>query len=377
MNVTVDEFGKLVRESKEDEVLKAFDVLWTHNPDYHVILDEVENSALSSFSHRFSSIHVPKEHEYLQRFIGETSEEIQKAFLKRYLEYLIWSPKYQLNVSEGLTSGIGPDEDLGESFISAADNGRAMPALYYINEVAGRDLDAALNSILRMGCIDVSQAIGHYFSCTESVIKLGKRAGLPSAKNHILSAVLYMMQSEPLRLSLPERPESKLSEILSSLIKKSGFVEYHYMILANGLIRERQNLGETYFLQALAGLEKIILQLNEGMSKSFIDKTIDDNVSTDSSISSIQESIWKGDRSTAFSRMRSYLAENGVTNELKNGILYCYTRIKGHPHDPHYVTAPESIFELIDFLDGDEVELAVAHTINFAVNRILRNGLLP
>ena len=81
MNVTVDEFGKLVRESKEDEALKAFDVLWTHNPDYHVILDEVENSALSSFSHRFSSIHVPKEHEYLQRFIGETSEEIQKAFL--------------------------------------------------------------------------------------------------------------------------------------------------------------------------------------------------------------------------------------------------------------------------------------------------------
>jgi len=63
---------------------------------------------------------------------------------------------------------------------------RAIAALYYalqFTETSG--LEELLRTMLRVGCNDISQEIGHYFSCTDSVIRLARATGMPRAKNHI------------------------------------------------------------------------------------------------------------------------------------------------------------------------------------------------
>ena len=100
-------------------------------------------------------------------------------------------------------------------------------------------IEDVLRTILRVGCNDVSQSIGHYFSCTDSVVRMAEASRIPSIRNHIFLLVTYIMQSSPILLSEYETPESNLEELLSGLVKKGGFVGYHYMILANALIKRR------------------------------------------------------------------------------------------------------------------------------------------
>lgn len=375
MTVELSNLRGLVYDSKEQAYSEALDEIWAADPDYEAVLDAVESAAFGAFSHRFSTIHVPKEHEYLHRFLGIVPEDQQLDFLRRYLEYLVWSPKYLSDSPMGHASGVGVPNP-SSSFLDSAENSMALRALFYINEVADDNLEKATRLMLRVGCADVSQAIGHYYSCTESVVKLTKRAGLPAARTHLFTATLYLMQSSPMKLTDPEEPLMELGEILSALIHKSGFAEYHYMIVANGLIKQRGFLGETHYLNGVAGVERLLPRLRDGMSSDYIDRIVGGSRPEVVTVESLKEAIWKGDKAGAFAVLRAYLSEHGITDDLKRGILHSYTLIDEHPHDPHYVTVPVSIFEMLGELKPGEVELALAHTVEFAVDRVRRSGTM-
>jgi len=152
--------------------MRGLEELWSKGISYDDLLDAVQQAALSSFSHRYSSMHVPKENEYLRRFIGLFSREKQLDFLKRYIEYLVWSPKYIVNSAQALSTGSGYQGNLVDSYLDSVEENEGIPALHYIQKMAEESLTQAARTILRVGCIDVSQAIGHYFSCTESMTKL-------------------------------------------------------------------------------------------------------------------------------------------------------------------------------------------------------------
>ena len=46
-----------------------------------------------------------------------------------------------------------------------------------------------------------------------------------------------------------------------------------------------------------------------------------------------------------------------------------------HPHDPHYVTFPTAVFELIPHLNKNDIEIVLAHSIEFAIDRIKTHGI--
>jgi hypothetical protein len=367
---------KIVYASKKQAYKEALDQIWIEDPNYEVVLDAIEPAALGAFSHQFPTIHVPKEHEYLHRLLTKVPNDLQLDFLRRYIEYLVWSPKYLIDASNSQTSGLQTIQDPRIGFLNSAENSKAIRALFYINEIANNKLIDATKLLLQIGCTDVSQAIGHYFSCTESLIKLAERAGQPQAKTHLLTSTLFLMQSRPINLREPKEPSIDLEDILSTLIRKTGFAEYHYMIVLNGLIKHRDFLGEKYYLNGLAGIENLLPGLRDGVSEEYLKKVIGNTKPDIVTVGSLKRAIWRGDKSKAFAIMKAYLEEYGGTEELKQGILHSYTLINDHPHDPHYVTVPVSIFELIDKLRADEGELAFNHTVEFAVNRIKSRGVM-
>jgi hypothetical protein len=366
---------KFVFQSNEKAYKESLEQLWKEDPNYKVVLEALEPAALGAFSHTFPTIHVPKEHEYLQRFLDKIPLTEQLDFLRRYIEYLVWSPKYILSESNITVSEQHLYHNLEESFFDSAEDRKVLRALFYITKIADKNLDEARKILLKIGCVDVSQSIGHYFSCTESVLNLVQNKHSSKARNHLFTATLFLMQSSPIKLNEPKTPAMEIQDILSSLICKSGFVEYHYMIVANGLIKKRKFLGEESFLNGFATLEALLPGMREGRFRRRTERMKLFN-SSEISVTALKDAIWMGDSTRALTILFSYLDEYGVTDELKQGILHSYTLIDDHPHDPHYVTVPVSIFELLGELKLDEVKLAVAHTVEFASSRIKRSGLM-
>lgn len=369
------EFISFIKSSDIKNGINSLENLWADGADFTEVLDSIFPFALSSFSHRFSSMHVPKENEYLRRFLNDFQRDEQLDFLKRYIEYLIWSPKYIVDSEKAVVSGSEYDQSLESSYLNSIEKHEGIPALHYIQKIAEDSLTEAVRTILRIGCVDVSQALGHYFSCTESMIKLALESGVPKAANHLFAATLYMMQSSPVRVSKFETPEKDIDEIPSRLIRKAGFYGYHYMILFNGLENQKEFLGDEYYLHGLRGLEKVLPSLSDGMSHDYFKKLIN-NSSSEGDLTSLKQSIWKGDKNNAFSILSRYYENEGVTSELKNSILHSYTLIDDHPHDPHYVTIPRSLFELIEKINPDDIILALAHTVEFACDRISSRGVI-
>jgi hypothetical protein len=377
MSALQDNLREATLRSDTEEAVKTLEDLWEGELDYELVLDTIEIASMGAFSHRYATIHVPKEHEYLYRILPKVDGDEQLDFLKMYLEYLCWSAKYINFLSDGLNSGAKWHKDPDESYIDALEDNEPLLALFYINEVGREDLDKALKIILQRGCIDVSQSIGHYFSCTESVVKLAQSSGYPDARNHLQLSTLFLLQSSPLKLRGFEKPEMEVEKILSQLVRTTGFVEYHYMILANGLINQREFIGEDYYQHAFAGLESLLPKLDEGMSQEYLDKNIGDYIPEEASIAKLKENIWNGNKGESFSILRKILEEDGVTDELTTSIAHTFTRIDDHPHDPHYLTFPISAFELTKHMDELDTELLLAHTVEFAVNRIHRYGVNP
>jgi hypothetical protein len=357
-----------------EDAMHALDKFWVTNPDYHVILEAMEAAALSAFSHQYSSMHVPKANEYLRRILSDFALSEQLIFLKRYLEYLVWSPKYHISFEDPVVSDITSRTRPVDAFLHRLEQKRGLPALHYIQTIAEESLEEAVRTLLRVGCIDVSQAIGHYFSCTESMIKLALSAGLPRARQHLFTATLYLMQSRSMTLESPTRPTRALDEILTELLTKTGFISYHYMILANGLINQRSVLGEPYFQHGLAGLENMLPQLPSGRTPQDLQHMTQASVTDGGSVKALHHHIVNGQKPEAFATAITYFYDHGITPELQNTILYSYTQIKDHPPDPHYVTVPTSLFELIPHVNEEHVALALLHAIEFAINRIRERG---
>jgi hypothetical protein len=358
------------------DALQTLEKHWATKPDYMIVLDAMVPAALSSFSHQYSSMHVPKANEYLRRILGDFSPPEQLIFLKRYLEYLVWSPKYRINFEDTVVSDISSKNSSVNSFLHSLEQKRGLPALHYIQTIAEDSLEDATRTLLRVGCIDVSQAIGHYFSCTESMINLALSAGMPRARHHLFTATLYLMQSRPMTLERPARPTRALNEILSELLTKTGFIGYHYMILANGLINQRDFLGEQYYQHALAGLEKMLSQLPTGMTPQELHKLINTSSHDDYTVDELRQHILNGNKSEAFATVIKYYNEHGITHELQNTILSSYTWINDHPPDPHYVTVPTSLCELSQHLNDENIALALVHSVEFAINRIRNRGII-
>ncbi|MFX1521048.1 MAG: hypothetical protein ACFFCD_14115 [Promethearchaeota archaeon] len=374
----LEKLHNVVLNSKIAESLTVLKQVWENDPDPRKILEALHPISLFTFSHRFSTIHVPKEHEYLLRFLSQVPKHEQLDFIERFVEYLAWSPKYVNDVTNSFSSsGVKLNDYIGE-YLSAMESRKGLEALFCALEVVEeKGIEEIFKTILRVGCNDISQAIGHYFSCTESVVRLGLTAGLPSAKNHIFLLTNYLMQSSPIALGTSQKPTLNLDELLHKLAKKGGFVGYHYLIVANGLIKNKEFLGEKYYLHALQGLEAMLSRLSDTLSTEKLDSIIIETPKTEDLIKELKKFIWKGEKAKAFSVLRSYLKEEDVTQELTNAIAHTYTKIDDHPHDPHYVTFPVAAFELVPHLKSEDVELVLAHSVEFVVNRVRNYGVLP
>ncbi len=363
--------------SKIEDSLILLNKVWRDEPDSMEILESLHPVSLYTFSHRFPTIHVPKEHEYLLRLLKQIPKNEQIDFLNRFVEYLAWSPKYVNEQTSSFSSGGGP-EDIEQAYLSAMEDHKGLAALFHASEMAEKNsLREVLRTILQVGCNDVSQAIGHYFSCTESVVRLAWEAEMPRAKNHLFLLTLYLMQSSPIKITSYREPTQSLDEILAKLVRKGGFAGYHYMILVNGLIKNRDLLGDNHYLHALHGLEMILPGLSDTLSPEKIDLMIRNEPRSIDPLKDLKKYIWKGEKVKAFATLRQYLKEEGVTQELTTAIAHTYTRIDGHPHDPHYVTFPTSAFELIPHLEEEGVELVLAHSVEFVVNRVKELGIMP
>ena len=152
---------------------------------------------------------------------------------------------------------------------------KSIAALFNVVDLAEREgLKETLKTILQVGCNDISQVIGHYFSCTESVIRLALESGMPEAKNHLYLLTLYLMQSSPIVIADYQKPTQTLDEILHNLVKKGGFSGYHYMIVANGLIKNRQFIEQKHYLHVVHSLEMILPQLSDTLTMEKLDSMI-------------------------------------------------------------------------------------------------------
>jgi len=174
-----------------------------------------------------------------------------------------------------------------------------------------------------------------------------------------------------------QQPTQELDDILTKLVKKGGFAGYHYMILANGLIKNREFIGKKHYLHALHGLETVLSRLNDTLSIEKLDVMIRNAPKSSNLLRDLKAYTWKGEKANAFAVLRKYLKQEGITPELTAAIFHIYTKIDMHPHDPHYVTFPVSAVELIPYLKNEDVELILAHCIEFAADRIQSYGIMP
>jgi hypothetical protein len=365
-----------VLQSRVDESLVALREAWGAGEDHASILRGLEAASLNAFNHRFPNIHIPKELEYLLRFLDHVPESLRLDFLERFVEYVAWAPKYVSENSGVYTSGAGSSEDPLASYLDAMERGKGMGALFYVNEAADGDLHATFQSLLRVGCIDVSRSIGHFFSCTDSVLSLASQVGLPQARNHLFLLTMYFMQLRHFRVTEFREPEGDLDQILGELVKKGGFLEYHYVILIDGLIRRREFIGEEHYLHALARIEGLLPGMNETLTTRRLNSMIRGAETKSEPLEDLRRGILNADAPRAYAALRRQIKAEGMTPELEYTIAHTYTWIRGRPHDPHYVTFPVAVFELMKNLSDENLELAAAHTVEFALSRVKRHGIV-
>ena len=343
------------------------------------ILGSVQSISCFAFSHQWASIHVPKEHEYLGRLLRQVPESQHSDFLSRFVEYLAWSPKYVTSYVATFPSGVERSLNCRSCYLRAMDERMALHALFYARElVETGGLDAALQTALHVGCNDISQNLGHYFSCTDSLIRLAQRSGLPEANNCLVAMTLFLMQSSPIVLLQYGRPVGSMDDLLPRLVKKGGFAGYHYMIVANALIKNRAFLGEAHYLHALKELEIVADRVSDTLSVEGLDALVkgESVPKSNNPLRDLEAAIWKCKKPQALAILRHYLHDRGAAQELTTTIAHSFTAINDHPHDPHYVTFPLSAFELIPHLNEDDTELILAHCVEFAIERVHRYGIM-
>jgi len=147
------------------------------------------------------------------------------------------------------------------------------------------------------------------------------------------------------------------------------------MIVANGLINNREFVGENHYLHALHSLETLLPSLRDTLTTEKIDGITRSMQKSTNPLKDLKEHIWDGNKVKAFAMLRQHLKGEGANEELKAAVAHAYTRINDYPHDPHYVTFPTSAFELIPHLKSDEVELVLVHCVEFAVDRVQQHGV--
>ncbi len=343
------------------------------------VLGSLQSISCFAFSHQWASIHVPKEHEYLVRLLRQVPESQHSDFLIRFVEYLAWSPKYVTSYAATFPSDVERSLNYRSCYVRAMDEHKALHALFYAHELAAAGgLDAALQTALHVGCNDMSQDLGHYFSCTDSLVRLAQRSGLPEANNCLVAMTLFLMQSSPIELLQYGRPAGSMDDLLPRLVKKGGFAGYHYMIAANALIKNRAFLGETHYLHALKELETVADRLSDTLSVEGLDALVKDESvpKSDNPPRDLEAAIWKCEKPQALTILRHYIRDRGADQELMAAVAHSFTAINDHPHDPHYVTFPLSAFELIPQLNEDDTELILAHCVEFAIERVHRYGIM-
>jgi len=343
------------------------------------ILEPLQSISCFAFSHQWASIHVPKEHEYLGRLLRQVPESQHSDFLSRFVEYLAWSPKYVANYVASFPSDVERSLNNRSCYLRAMDERMALHALFYARELVEMGgLDAALQTALQVGCNDISQELGHYFSCTDSLVRLAQRSGLPEANNYLVAMTLFLMQSSPIVLLQYGTTIRSIDDFLPHLVKKGGFAGYHSMIVANALIKNRAFLGEKYYLHALKDLEIVAGRLSDTLSVEELDALVRNESVPKSNnlLRDLETAIWRGKKPQALAILRHYLHDHEAAQELTATIAHSFTAINDHPHDPHYVTFPLSAFELIPHLNEGDIELILAHCVEFAMERVQMYGIM-
>ncbi len=159
---------------------------------------------------------------------------------------------------------------------------------------------------------------------------------------------------------------------------KGTFVGYHYVIVANGLIKNRPFLGSKLYDHALSQLDAISTELPSTLSSTALDMLISTeriNQSPDA-LTELRRSILKTERARAFSLLRRYLNDHGPTKALTAEIAYSFTLIDEPPQDPHSVTFPLAAFELLPHQTEEGGELILAQCVDFALSRVTEHGIV-
>ncbi|MFQ6119556.1 MAG: hypothetical protein ACE5KE_06695, partial [Methanosarcinales archaeon] len=342
-----------VLESKPYDALVALDKVWIDNPDSLKIIESLHPIPLYYIDQKYPTIHAPKAYEYLTRLLTRLPKELHFPFVKRFVQYLSLISKCNWDFTNSKPSGThNATPDPWAGYISSLKQRKGNSAFYSaLRFVEEKSLEDFFKICLQIACNDVGQIIGHYFSCSESVVRYGLKVGMPDAKNHIFLLTQYLMQSSPIIIDHYETPSLEFEQLLSNCIKKRSFVGYHYIILANGLIKNKEVVGLEYYTNALAGLQKSISGLQDILTTEIITKIIgDQKPNTPDLLENLKLSMENGDKAKSFAALRAYLKEFGATNDLMNAIITAYPKINDHPQDPHYLTFPLSAFELVPLL---------------------------
>ena len=378
INVLFDDLRQHIRLSHVDQSLDLLHKIWILQPDATIVLEELESLSLTAFSHQFPSLHVPKEHEYLLRILPNINSDLHLDFLDRFLEYLTILPKVNFQMNQVFTS-VGRTEHLTpiQDFLSAINTHKGLAALYYAWEaISQQKLTKLLNTIHQETVHVISNNLGHYFTCGESIIRLAKKSDLSTVKNHLLALTFNLMQAFPAPHISKTNSITSVSETLSSVIHRGSFVGYHYMIIANALIQNRSDFSIPLFQEGLSTLATMAENLPLSHPPSILDSISMNSSQSEITINALKHVILQGNGSKAKIMLHQYLQENQITNALLESIIHAFTRIAKHPHDPHFLTFPVAASQLVKHISSIDTEILLLHLIEYATNNIQHYGTL-
>lgn len=378
IDVQVEELKQQIRLSHLDNTLDLLNTIWKKYPDFKFILDRLQPLSLAPFSHQFPSLHVPKEHEYLYRILPQIPVNLQIDFLSRFIEYLTMLPKINFTMDNAYTS-VGRSESINpiQDYFKALDSHKGLAALYYAWEaLSQKKVTTLLNRMHEETVHVISNNLGHYFTCGESLIKLALKCPEPSVKNHLMAITLNLMQAFP----APTKPEIdatlNIPEVVSDVIHRGSFVGYHYLIVTNALLQNKSTFSVDLIQEGFTTLHGMAQRLPLSHPPSSLEGYSKLNHNQSLNTEALTNAILQGNTKNAKSIVHAYLAEYQITNDLLVSILHAFTRINKHPHDPHFLTFPVAVTQLINQIDIIDAEILLHHLIEYATDNIQHYGTL-
>ncbi len=235
---------------------------------------------------------------------------------------------------------------------------------------AGRHADLAQEA-LRLAAHEVD-GLGHTFIFTETALRLMRDAADETTRSAILLALMEYLS----RKASVERPQLQWSgagwrHLAQRACERVGLLG-HNVIFARSLHLRRDDLPDDLFEHALAQLERNI----DASEDEF---TVDDLRSRSASEPAgrpeavLGEFVASGDTELAVAAVRGFMSNGVGAPEVASALVTVLCRVD--VTQSHYVIFPEAVRYLIDHVDADYAELALAQVARMACGAAERYGM--